>query len=367
MFQPRVSYARADDGAAIAYSTVGDGPISIVLAAPLFGQLEIAWEEPTFAGFVSRLAVGTTIILFDRRGSGLSDHVDDSAEQLGLPHLARDVKAVLDAVGVQQAVVLGASIGGLTAMQFAADNAERTSALVVIGSCARVTRARDYDIGMQIDDVDVWTERMIAGWGTGVTVETDGPTMAGNDRYRQWAARLERHTLSPGRLVMTLRALLSYDVRPILRRITAPTCILHRRDDQAVSIAHGQYLADHIPGAQLMEMPGSEHSYFLGDQDSLLGAIREFIDENVSGASLHTAVRRAERKSSHGTGWAALTTGEQSVAALVAQGLTNAAIADRIRVSPFTVDGRLRRIFAKLGISSRVELTAQYARLHPQR
>lgn len=365
MFQPRVSYARADDGVAIAYTTFGDGPIPIVMTAPLFGQLEIAWEEPAFEGFISRLAIGATVILFDRRGSGLSDQASNSPEQLGLPQLAGDVKAVLDAVGERRAVVVGASLGGSTAIQFAVDHSERIIALAVIGCRARLTRAPDYDIGMTSDDVDIWTERAIAGWGTGMTVDTDGPTMAGNARYRQWAARLERHTLSPGGVTMTLRALLRYDVRPLLPRITAPTLVLHRRDDKAVPIANGHYLAAHIPGARFMDLPGVEHTYFLGDQGSIVSALREFIDEHVAGGSLHTAVRRAERKSSYGTGWDALTASEQAVAALVALGLTNVAIADRLHVSPFTVDGRLRRVFAKLGISSRVDLAAQYARLHP--
>ena len=166
---------------------------------------------------------------------------------------------------------------------------------------------------------------------------------------------------------MTLRALLRYDIRPLLPRITSPTLVLHRRDDRAVPIANGHYLAEHIPGARFTDLPGVEHTYFLGNQGPILRAVREFIDEHVARGSLGTAVRRAERKSSYGSGWGALTVSEQAVAALVALGLTNAAIADRLRASPFTVDGRLRRVFAKLGISSRVELTAQYSRLHPPR
>lgn len=365
MFQPAVSYARADDGVAIAYSTFGDGPIPILMAAPLLGQLEIAWEEPAFEGFISRLAVGATVILFDRRGSGLSDQASAGAEQLGLPQLAGDAKSVLDAVGVRRVVAVGASLGGLTAMQFAVDHPERISALALIGSCARITQAPDYDIGTVIDDVDTWTQHTIAGWGTGITVETDSPTMAGDVRYRRWAGRLERHTLSPGGLAMTLRALLRYDIRPLLPRITAPTLVVHRRADRGVPVAHGHFLAEHIPGARFVDLPGVEHTYFLGDQGSILRAVREFIDEQVASGSLNTAARRAERKSAYGTGWDALTSGEQAVAALAALGLTNAQIARRIRASPFTVDGRLRRVFAKLGISSRVELAAQYARLHP--
>jgi pimeloyl-ACP methyl ester carboxylesterase/DNA-binding CsgD family transcriptional regulator len=348
---------------AIAYSTFGDGPVPVVVAAPLIGQLEIAWEEPAFEGFISRLAVGATVVLFDRRGSGLSDHANRSGEPVGLPQLASDVEGVLDACGIERAVVLGISMGASTAMQFAADHPERTSALVVVGGAARLTRTPGYDVGFEPNEVDEWIERAAAGWGTGGSVEADGPTMAGDDRYRAWAARIERHTISPGGLATTLHAMFGYDVRPLLPRVAAPTLVLHRRHDRAIPFGHSRFIADQIPGAVLVELPGVEHTYFLGPQGPLLDAIRSFLDDQVAGGMLCSAVRRAERKSAYGYGWTALTPGEREVAALVAKGMTNAAAADRLGVSPFTVDGRLRRVFSKLGVSTRVELTSEYDRL----
>ena len=362
VLRPTVLYARADDGVAIAYSTVGDGPVPIVVVAPLIGQLEIAWEEPAFEQFMTRLAVGATVVLFDRRGSGLSDQAGKSREELELARLASDVDAVVRAGGFDQAVILGISLGGATAMQFSAEHADRTRALVVVGGTARVTKEPGYDLGMDIGDTDAWIDGAVAGWGTGASVEADGPTMAGDARYRAWAARLERHTVSPGGFEETVRASLDYDVRPLLGSIHAPTLVLHRRDDQAVPIANGRYLADHIPDATFVELDGVEHTYFLGDQAALLDAIRAFIDARVADGTLRTAVRRAERKSAYGHGWTALTPGEREVATLVSQGMTNAEVAARLRASPFTVDGRLRRVFAKLGVSTRVELTAEYLR-----
>jgi DNA-binding CsgD family transcriptional regulator len=139
--------------------------------------------------------------------------------------------------------------------------------------------------------------------------------------------------------------------------------VVHRRDDPGATVEHGRYLAEHIPDATYVELPGQEHTYFLGNDDAILGAVRTFIDDRVAGGAMQFAVRRAERRGNYGYGWDALTPAEREVATLVAQGLTNAEVADRLGKSRFTVDGRLRRIFTKLDVTTRVELTAEYARL----
>lgn len=276
MLRPAVRYARTDDGVAIAYSTVGDGPTSIVFASPLISQLEIAWEEPAFEHLITRLATGARVILFDRRGSGLSDHSAAMLEELDLPRLALDVHAVLDATRSARAVVIGASVGGTTALHYAVDHPERTSALVLIASSPRLTSAPGYEIGIDPDDVDGWIQRAVAMWGTGASVEAEGPSMAGNVRYREWAARLERHTASPGDVETMARAGFRYDVRSLLPHLAVPTLVVHRRDDPAVTIEHGRYLAEHIPDATYVELPGQEHTYFLGTDDAILGAVRAF-------------------------------------------------------------------------------------------
>jgi DNA-binding CsgD family transcriptional regulator len=175
------------------------------------------------------------------------------------------------------------------------------------------------------------------------------------------AGRLERHTCSPAAYSLTMR-----DVQ---RRRTSAVetdpradALLHRRDDPIADIAHGRYLSREIRSATLVELPGAEHMYFLGSQGPALEAIRTFIDTHVAGGALRRAVKRVERKSSYGAGWDSLTPSEREVAALIAQGLTNAAIAKRLRISRFTVDGRLRRVFAKLAVSTRVEVSAEYFR-----
>jgi pimeloyl-ACP methyl ester carboxylesterase/DNA-binding CsgD family transcriptional regulator len=363
VLRPTVRYARTNDGVAIAYSTVGHGPVTIVFASPLISQLEIAWEEPAYEHFITRLATGARVILFDRRGSGLSDHAPSTLDELNLSRLALDVLAVLDATDSDQAVVVGASLGGATAVQFAYEHPERTSALVLIATSPRLTTAPGYEIGIDPDDVDGWIHRAVSIWGAGGSVEAEGPSMAGNVRYREWAGRLERHTASPGDVETMTRAAFGYDVRPLLPELSIPTLVVHRCDDPGAAVEHGRYLAEHIPDATYVELPGQEHTYFLGNDDAILDAVRAFIDERVAGGTMRSAVRRAERRSNYGSGWDALTPTEREVATLVAQGLTNAEVADRLRTSRFTVDGRLRRVFTKLDVSTRVELTAEYARL----
>ena len=187
MLRPAVSYARTHDGVAIAYSTVGNGPVTIVFVSPLISQLEIAWEEPAYEHFITRLATGARVILFDRRGSGLSDRTPSGPDGLDLSRLALDVLAVLDATDSDQTVVIGASLGGTTAMQFAYERPERTSALVLIATSPRLTTAPGYEIGIDPDDVEGWIHRAVSIWGAGGSVEAEGPSMAGNLRYREWA------------------------------------------------------------------------------------------------------------------------------------------------------------------------------------
>jgi DNA-binding CsgD family transcriptional regulator len=234
---------------------------------------------------------------------------------------------------------------------------------VLIASSPRLTTAPGFEIGIDPGDTDGWIQRVVQMWGTGVSVEAEGPSMAGNVRYREWAARLERHTASPGDVETMTRAAFRYDVRSLLPDVAVPTLVVHRRDDPGAPVEHGRYLADHIPGATYVELSGQEHTYFLGDHDAILGPVRAFIDERVAGGSMQSAVRRAERRGNYGHGWDALTPAEREVATLVAQGLTNAEVADRLGASRFTVDGRLRRIFTKLDVTTRVELTVEHARL----
>src|SRR5262245_13796680 len=360
MLRPEVRYARAEDGVAIAYSVAGDGPVTIVVVSPLISQLELAWEEPALEHFWSRFAACARLVLFDRRGAGLSD---PPGERVGLAALALDIEAVLDACGAGQAALLGVTFGCPVAVGFAASNPERVRALVLAGGFAKLTRLGEFDFEADPDQVGEWASSTARAWGSGEVFGARAPSMADSARYREWAARMERHTCSPGSVEALCRWAATIDVRPLLAGLRLPVLVIHRRGDTAVPTSDGRYLAEHIPGAEYVELPGEDHTLFAGDQRAVHASVIGFLDRAVGGGAMRAALRRADRKNAAGTGWDALTPAEREVAALIAAGMTNGQAATQLRISPHTVDGRLRRVFAKLGVNTRVELTAEYARV----
>jgi pimeloyl-ACP methyl ester carboxylesterase/DNA-binding CsgD family transcriptional regulator len=362
VLRPEVRYARADDGVTVAYSVIGDGPVTIVFISPLISQLELGWEEPALEHFWSRFAACARVVLFDRRGAGLSDR-SPTGERLSLAALVLDVKAVLDACDTGQAVLFGVTFGCPVAIGFAASYPNRAQALVLAGGFAKLTRVGEFGFESNPAQVDEWADRTARAWGTGVVFGANAPAMRDNARYRGWAARMERHTCSPGAVGALCRWAASVDVRPLLAGLRVPVLVIHRAGDRLVPVTGGRFLADHIPGAVYAELPGEDHTLFVGDQRVILRAVVGFLDREITGGALRAALRRADRKNAAGTGWDSLTPSEREVAALVASGMTNSQIAARLRMSPHTVDGRLRRVFAKLGVNTRVELTAEYARV----
>ena len=360
MLRPEVRYARAADGVAIAYSVVGDGPVTIVVVSPLISQLELAWEEPALEHFWSRFAACARLVLFDRRGAGLSDPL---GERVGLAALALDIEAVLDACGAGQAALFGVTFGCPVAVSFAASYPDRVQALVLAGGFAKLTRLGEFDFASDPNQVGEWARSTARAWGSGEIFGARAPSMADTARYREWAARMERHTCSPGSVEALCRWVATVDVRPLLGGLRLPVLVIHRRGDTAVPASDGRYLAEHIPGAEYAELAGEDHTLFAGDQRSVHGTVIGFLDRAVAGGAMRAMLRRADRKNAAGTGWDALTPAEREVAALIAAGMTNSQAATRLRISPHTVDGRLRRVFAKLGVNTRVELTAEYARV----
>jgi pimeloyl-ACP methyl ester carboxylesterase/DNA-binding CsgD family transcriptional regulator len=361
MLRPEVRYARAGDGVAIAYSVVGDGPVTIVVVSPLVSQLELAWEEPALEHFWSRFAACTRLVLFDRRGVGLSDR-SLAGERIGLGALASDIAAVLDACDAGQAVLFGVTAGCPVAVGFAASYPDRVQALVLAGGFAKLTRLGVLDFEAAPELVDEWASSTARAWGSGAVFGARAPSMRDSARYREWAARRERHTCSPGSVEALCRWAATIDVRPLLAGLRLPVLVIHRQGD-AVPASDSRYLAEHIPGAEHAELPGQDHTLFVGDQRAVHQAVIGFLDRKVAGGALRAALRRADRKNAAGTGWDALTPSEREVAALIAAGMTNSQAAARLHLSPHTVDGRLRRVFAKLGVNTRVELTAEYARV----
>ena len=257
---PPIRYAKAGE-VSIAYRVVGDGPLDLIWVPGLFSNLEIEWENPFYVRLYRRLASFSRLVIFDKRGMGLSDR------NVGAPSLEQrmdDVRAVMDAVGSERAALIGVSEGGPMSLLFAATYPERTVALVLYGTLARPRRDTDYPLG---------NEQALGGlgriideqWGTGESLQIFARGLAGSERAREWVGRLERAAGSPGTMRPFLDTLWDIDVRAVLPTIAAPTLIMHASDDHAIPIANGRWLADHVPGARFVEIPG-EHMLFDVDQ-----------------------------------------------------------------------------------------------------
>ncbi len=270
---PRVRYARSA-GVSVAYQVVGDGPLDLVFVMGWVSHLEYFWKEPSFARFLSRLASFSRLILFDKRGTGLSDRV---AAPPTLEQRMDDVRAVMDAVGSRRAALLGVSEGGPLCSLFAAACPEKVEALVMAGTYARRLRDADYPWGTTREEREVFCERIVQGWGGPVGIEARAPSRASDRAFRAWWASYLRMGASPADAVSLTRMNAEIDVRDVLPSIRVPTLVLHRTHDRCLSVEEGRFVAGRIPGARFVELPGDDHLPFVGDQDAVLDPIEAFL------------------------------------------------------------------------------------------
>jgi pimeloyl-ACP methyl ester carboxylesterase len=271
--RPETRYARSGD-VNIAYQVVGDGPRDLVFVPGWASNIEMFWEEPSVVRFFARLASFTRLILFDKRGTGLSDRVSD------MPNLETrmdDVRAVMDAVDSSRAALFGNSEGGPMCALFAATYPARTTALVMVGSFARRTRTVDYPFGPTREEWDATLEATFRGWGGPVGLDVRAPSMANDPRFRDWWGRYLRSGASPGAIRALLRMNADIDIRHVLPAIRVPTLILHNRGDGAVPVGGSRYMAERIPGARYVELDGVDHLPFVGNSESVVGEIEEFL------------------------------------------------------------------------------------------
>jgi pimeloyl-ACP methyl ester carboxylesterase len=272
----RTRYAKAPDGVSIAYQVVGDGPRDLVWVPGWVSHIEAAWEEPTLARFFERLASFSRLILFDKRGTGLSDRVAES----DLPTLemrVADVLTVCDAVGSDRAALFGVSEGAPMCVLFAATHPERTSAIVLFGGYAKRLEAPDYPIGGSRQAHEAFMQEIADDWGGPVGLDVRAPSRIGDKRFRTNWARYLRLGASPAAVVALSSMNAEIDVRPILASTRVPTLVLHRTGDRTIPLAAGRDLAAHIPGAKMVEMPGEDHLPWIGDADRVVGEIEEFL------------------------------------------------------------------------------------------
>src|SRR5215831_3150413 len=267
-----IRYSKSDD-LSIAYTVFGDGP-DLVIAPGFISHLDLIWEERLDAHFFSRLASFRRVITFDKRATGLSD---PAAHAPTLEECVDDMRAVMEAAGSERADVFGISEGGTMAMLLAAAHPDRVNALALYGTFARLLEAPDYPSGVSAQQLGKLAEISTAGWGEGVGLGAWAPSRQNDAELRQWWARLQRVAASPG-MVRNIFALYpELDIREVLPAIQAPTLVLHRRDDRMVGIEMSRYVADHIPGAKLVELEGTDHLFFAGDADALVDEIQEFL------------------------------------------------------------------------------------------
>lgn len=272
----KTKYTKSE-GVNIAYQVVGDGPLDLVVVPGWVSHLEVQyWEEPTIARFFERLAGIGRLILFDKRGTGLSDRVAPG----GLPTLEQrmeDVHAVMNAVGSSRAAVFGISEGGPMCALFAATYPQRVSALIMSGSYAKWIKDVDYPWAPTRAEHEAAFSAYERHWGTAIGFKTVAPSVADEERYRNWWARNLRLGASPAEGIALCRMNIEIDIRAILPTIQVPTLILHRRGDRLIKVENSRYMASRIPGAKYVELEGVDHLPWFGDANAAISEIQEFL------------------------------------------------------------------------------------------
>ena len=265
---PKTHYARSGN-VRIAYQVVGDGPFDLVFVPGFISNLDHHWDHPGFKHYLTRLASFSRLIVFDKRGTGLSDRVGQ------IPSLEQrmdDFRAVMDAVGSERAAIKGISEGGAMAMLFAATYPERTRALVLYGTYAHFPTWAPLAGGL-----DAFIGKLDDLWGTGASIKTFAPEGASDPQTVEWWARFERLSASPSAVAALLRMNSEIDVRHVLPAIRVPTIVIQRVADSRLRADSGRYLAKHIPGARYVELPGVNHAPWVGDTDAIVDEIEEFL------------------------------------------------------------------------------------------
>jgi class 3 adenylate cyclase len=273
--RPTTRYTTTRDGRSIAWCTIGDGPLDILYVPQSISAMEHIWDHPTVAAFFERLSGIGRLIAYDRRGAGMSERLETPAS---LEEQIDDVHAVLDAAGSERAAIMALYEGGPMALLFAASAPERVGALILYATMPRMSAAPGYEWPWEQEDRVRAMNLFEEDWGIGERMFPNWAPSYGNDRrMKDWLSRLQRLAMDPHYASKVFAMNGDIDVRPVLGSIQAPTLVLHRRDDSAFDIRHSEYLAEHIPNARFAVLEGSDTLPFLGDSESVLGEVEEFL------------------------------------------------------------------------------------------
>lgn len=284
----KTRYAESGE-ASIAYQVVGNGPVDLVMIPGFGSHLEQAWEHPKLAHFYNRLASFSRLTLLDKRGTGLSDRVSPN-ELPGIEQRKDDLKAVMDEVGIERAALLAASDGGPLAMLFAATNPDRVEGLILMNTYARRVSSPDHDAALSPEFYAGFIDLVTENWGEPIAAELLAPGSAHDPVFREWWATSLRASMSPGaaRAMVAMNA--AIDVRNALPAIHTPTLVIHRTGDGGSPVAGGRFIAENIEGARFLELPGDDHFPWLGDAETVLSAIEEFVTGGLSGGVTNYAL-----------------------------------------------------------------------------
>lgn len=278
---PVTRYATARDGVSIAYQVTGDGPLDLMFVRASTFPIDLLWDDPSFLRVARRLGGFSRTVWFEARGMGASggnfeDRFDEEIAD-------GDLTAVLDAAGCERVVLVATSYGGPVVIRYAATHPDRVAALVLMDTFAHYVQHDDYPYGMTPEALDRFVALPTESWGTGVGLDIFAPSRTGDSAFQAWWARNERLGIGVDGLASSVRASLAQDVRALLATLVVPTLVLHRRGNRYIRAAAGRYLAEHIPGARYVELPGDDHMFYVGDTDGLFDEIEEFLTGSHQG------------------------------------------------------------------------------------
>jgi pimeloyl-ACP methyl ester carboxylesterase/DNA-binding CsgD family transcriptional regulator len=346
---PATRYARSGD-VHVAWQSLGDGPVDLVFVPGWVSHVEAAWRFPEVASFLRTLAKSCRLLVFDKRGTGLSDPMPRAST---MEERMDDVRAVLDAAGVRRAVIFGASEGVSLSILFAATYPERTLGLVAYGGFAKRRRTPDYPWAPSDDSRVELIALVERSWGGPFDLSTLAPSRANDARFMTRFATYLRQAASPGGAAALLRYNSDVDATAALQHVAAPTLVLHRKQDRDAKLDEGRYIAQRIAGAQLVELEGADHWPFVGDAGALLAEVRKFLERLPSLPK--RAVRRMPKPPRRPPALSTLTPRQREILELVAQGRSNRDIAVRLQRSEHTVHRHVANILDQLGVRSRAQ------------
>jgi pimeloyl-ACP methyl ester carboxylesterase/DNA-binding CsgD family transcriptional regulator len=342
--EPRrpVRFCTAPTGTRLAHACIGSGP-ALVVPAAWISHLELLWQDPAYRAFFGPLAAVRTVVQYDRPGCGLSEAAP------GPRGLAADLdvlRAVADHLGLERVDLLGISLGGPVSIAFATRFPERVGRLILYGAFADGRQIASPAVRAAMLDV------IRAHWGLGSEVLADIFLPDGSAESKALFARIQREAASAQTAVELLTQCYETDVTGALARVAAPTLVVHRRGDRAIPFRGGRELAAQIPGARLVSLPGRSHFPYVGEATAVVRAMLEFLGEASAASPPGWDGRRS----------GGLTPRQLQVAALVAEGMTNRQIAERLGIEERSAEGHLERIRSRLGVTSRAQVAAWWGR-----